>query len=97
MKKLLIAAAAASVLVAAPARAALHGGDWADIISVVIGAAGAAAQGYAAAQQANQVPVYNVVYTGWSMDPNVGLLCHYSDGSQRPYPTLSECPAYFQQ
>lgn len=100
-KTIIIAALAATSLAAAPARAGLNSGDWAAILGAVVEVAGAAATGYAAAQavRANQLPtpqvMPNVFYTGWSMDPAVGLLCHYSDNSQRPYPTLADCPASF--
>ncbi len=98
MKKLILIAAMSASAIATPARAGLNSGDWAAILGAVVEVAGAAATGYAAAQAARQPaqpPEVNVFYTGWSIDPAVGLLCHYSDGSQRPYPSLSECPASF--
>jgi hypothetical protein len=72
----------------------MNGSDWAAVFQLVTAVAGAAATGYANAQIAAQ-PQPNVFYTGAHIDERVGLLCHYSDGSERPYPTLADCPASF--
>ncbi len=106
MKKLLISAAIAAGSLSANA-GSMHGGDWADLISVVIGGVASAAQGYAAAQQqaqqqaayeaqalANQPPP-TVFYKGYYINGAGVKVCTYTDGSELAIASLSQCPAYF--
>jgi hypothetical protein len=104
MKKAL-AILALSAAVAAPASAgSMHGGDWADLIGIVVGGIATAA---VAANQPPPQPVYvqpiaapviaqpNAVYNGWFTNLDGSVTCTYSNGTQLKAPSLSDCPAYF--
>lgn len=77
MKKLLIASLLSASALGANA-GSLHGGDWADIISVVVGAAGAAATGYANAQAAAQQQAAATPY----LPQNGGVMVYYKSQVQ---------------
>jgi hypothetical protein len=104
MKKAL-AILALSAAVAAPASAgSMHGGDWADLIGIVVGGVAAAAVAanqpppqpvYVAPPQPVYVPQPNAVYNGWFTNLDGSVSCTYSNGSQLKAPSLSDCPAYF--
>ena len=95
-KLLLSAALAGALVLSAPAHAGLNGGDWADIVVGVIGMAAGAAQSYNAAVQAQAAAAQpQVVYTGWTPNPDGSVTCTYSNGTALISPTLGQCPAYF--
>jgi hypothetical protein len=102
-KTLIIAALAASTLVSVPARAGLNSADWGAILGAVVEVAGAAATGYAAAQQAQadaqaaaqQQVTPTIFYTGFYMKAWGVKVCQYTDGSELAIDSRSSCPAYF--
>lgn len=102
-RTLIIAALAATSLAAAPARAGLNSGDWAAILGAVVEVAGAAATGYAAAQQAQAdaqaaaqpQAAPTIFYTGFYMKAWGVKVCQYTDGSELAIDSRSSCPAYF--
>ncbi len=102
MKRIILSAALAASLSSGANAGSMHGGDWADLISVVIGGVASAAQGYAAAQQAQaeaqaiaSQPPPSVFYKGYYVNEEGTKVCTYTDGSELKITSLAQCPAYF--
>jgi len=101
-RPLILLAASVALVAAAPARAGLNSADWAGILNVVVGAAGAASAGYAASQQAQQeaaaqqAPTPTVFYKDVLLNLDGELVCIYSDGSTliAANMNVNNCPAY---